>query len=207
MPAELTAAPDLPQLTRRQALFALEVASDPSLTGADAARKAGCRGDTAKVTACRWLKMPQVKAEIQRLQEEILEREGVTRFSVLRELAAIGHSNPKDIDEALSKGGMAALTRRQAAAIKKFTIEEFEDKPAEQKGSTLEAQPQGGALQRGSDAQQPEKPRLKRRISVELLPKTPALELLGKNQNCWGASDPDAAAAANNVQVNVIIDL
>lgn len=187
MPAELTVAPSEPRLTRKQEAFALEIASNPRLTQTECARRVGCPDSSAKVSACRWMKMAPVKAEIERLQNEILEREGVSRFSILREVAAVGHSNVLDFEEALKSGDLSKLTRQQAAAIKKVTIEEFEEKPAE-----------------GTE----QKTTIKRRISLELLPKTPALELLGKNINIWGAGDPDgAAAASNNVQVNVIFDL
>src|ERR1700739_4948373 len=197
MPAELTVTPPEIRLTRKQEAFALEIASNPRLTHTECARRAGCPETSAKVTACRWLKMPVIKAEIERLQNEILEQEGVSRFSILRELAAIVHSNLKEMEEAISKGGLAALSARHGAALKKIKIEEFEETP-EKQGSTLEEQPQGGALQRGGDSQEPARPKLRRRIELELLPKTPALELLGKNMNLWGAGvDADTPPGMN----------
>lgn len=209
MPAELTAGPELKPLTGRRQRFAAEYVID--FRGADAARRAGCAGNSAKVAACRWLKEPAVAAEIERLKTERLEELGVTRFSILRTAAAIAHANVLDYAEVLKTGDLSSLTREQGKAIKKLVIEEYEDKPEKPAAPvTMEAQPQGGALQRGSepDPDKENKPRLKRRIRLELLPSTPALDLLGRHMNLWDPLDPDApGAGGTNVQVNVIFDL
>jgi Terminase small subunit len=205
MPAELTAGIELRPLTPKRLRFAAEYVID--LNGAAAARRAGVADSSAKVTACRWLKEPAVAAEVERLRAEQLEQAGVTAYNVLMETSAIAHANVLDYLPALGleDSDLAKLTRRQAAAIREIEIEEFDVRPEALK-TTLEPQPQGGALQRGSEPDEP-KLKLKRRIKLKLAPKTPALELLGKNKSLWAPGGDDEGKGSNNVQVNVIFDL
>lgn len=205
MPAELTAGPELKPLKGRRQRFAAEYVID--FRGADAARRAGCAGNSAKVAACRWLKEPAVAAEIERLKTEQFEQIGINHHRVLSETAAIAHANVLDYLPALGlqDSDLSKLTRHQAAAIREVEIEEYDLTPEPPK-TTLEAQPQGGELQRGSAAETP-KPKLKRRIKLKLTPKTPALELLGKHLNLWDGSDkiPTGGNQYIGNQLNVTI--
>jgi hypothetical protein len=98
--------------------------------------------------------------------------------------------------EAMKTGDITKLTRDQAAAIKKLTIEEFEPAADESKAEASNEAPKAK-----------KKAKMKRRLTLELLPKTPAVDLLGKHLNLWGTSDAEAGTGATNVQVNVIFDL
>lgn len=200
MSQELTAAPIIKPLTPRKARFCAEYVID--FKGQAAAIRAGAPPRSASVRACEWLKEPAVQAEIERLQADILHRIGVTSFGILRETAAIAHSNVLDYLPALGlqNSGLEKLTREQGAAIKEVEIEEFEDAPLPEPSKEPKT-----AVEQAAAVIDPPKPKLKRRIILKLAPKTPALDLLGRHAKCWGNKDESDGPTFINNQVNVTI--
>ena len=137
-------------------------------------------GAGARVTACRWMKLPEVKAEIERLKEEQLAEQGVQRFKVLSEVAALAHSNMDDYVSYTSQGDpyfdLAKVPRSKMAAVSELQIEEVKEGRGEDKREII-------------------------RTRIKLHPKATALEMLMKNLNLLGDS---GGSGDTNVQVNVI---
>lgn len=83
---------------------------------------AGYNSKYPDVDACKLLKKPNVKAEVERRKAEILEQEKVTTEKVLAELRNVALVNPLDFFTWDENGNVkfkssSKLTRKQAAAI------------------------------------------------------------------------------------------
>lgn len=171
-----------------------------------AAIRAGVPMKGARVWACKRMKEPHIRAEIDRLQADALHELGVSAFSILRETAAVAHSNVLDYLPALGleDSDLKKLTRKQGAAIREIEIEEFDSAPVQVETPNPA---QSAAVQQAAAILDPAKPKVKRRITLKLAPKTPALDLLGKHANLWGGrdDDPNGVTQIINNQVNVTI--
>ncbi len=78
--------------TGKQARFIAEYLKD--LNGTEAAVRAGYRESSARHTASRLLQKPHIKAEVQRLQAEQLDKAGITAQGVLEQLRRIAYLDP-----------------------------------------------------------------------------------------------------------------
>jgi hypothetical protein len=112
MPAELipTIEAPLQELTPQQQKFCELYAADLKANAAKAARGAGC-GKAAKVTACRWMKLPQITAEIERIKEELLHQAGVNRHAILMETAKLAHGPQKRVGGSVKLRALEILGR------------------------------------------------------------------------------------------------
>ncbi len=82
-------------VTAKQARFIAEYLID--LNGSEAAVRAGYSRGSAQRIASRLLREPHIKAEVQRLQAEQLEKAGITAEGVLEQLRRIAFFDPTSI--------------------------------------------------------------------------------------------------------------
>jgi phage terminase small subunit len=92
-------------LTKRQQLFVQSYCENPNLGQTAAAKAAGC-GKRAAITACEWMRRPEIISEIQRRMQRggniAIRRasNAVTTESVLQDMS--------DLEELIKKSGMGA---------------------------------------------------------------------------------------------------
>ena len=180
---------------------ALAYIADPAKIGPNAYRKVYPKSSkhAAETAFSRLLKNAEFTARVAELGEQAAQGAVMSAQEVLEELSKLGRSNMADFVRAFACGdpvqAIEQLTPKQTAALGEVTVEQFMDGAAQE---LLEPQPHGGALRRAGS-------REVRRIKFKLLPKTPALELLGKHHKLYtekhevsfaGVADRLAAALA-----------
>ncbi len=111
---------------KRRKLF-IEAYVSNGGNGLQAAIKAGFSPRSAGVTACQLLKEPNIRAEINRRTVEVLaiaqEKTGVTIATVLGELRALVHSDPRRFFDAKGKLlNVNELDADTAAALASFEV-------------------------------------------------------------------------------------
>lgn len=170
-------------LNHRQRLFVAEYAVDPNAT--QAAIRAGYSEKTAYSIGQENLKKPEIATEIEKAQNERLERLGVKADRVLGELALLGFSNMLDYLSVGLEGDpfvdLSNVTRGQAAAVQEVTVEDFRDG-------------------RGDGA------RDVRRIKFKLADKKAPLELLGKHLKLFTEKVEHTGSGGGPIKLIEVVD-
>lgn len=95
------------------------------LNGSQAAIRAGYSKHSSKERASKLLTLPNVIAEVKRLQEAILKRNHISADAVIAELAKIGFHNVQDF---ISKGNevrdLTTIPREHAASVSSIRVTE-----------------------------------------------------------------------------------
>jgi phage terminase small subunit len=122
------------QLTRKQRLFVAEYLVD--LNATQAAARAGYRKRSAYSTGHRALRIPAVRAAIEELQAERLERLAMSADEMLVQLSLMARANVLDY---LRPGDGAPITdlseldRDKTAGLSEVTVEDFSERRGENK--------------------------------------------------------------------------
>jgi phage terminase small subunit len=123
------------QLTRKQRLFVAEYLVD--LNATQAAARAGYRKRSAYSTGHRALRIPAVRAAIEELQAERLERLAMSADEMLVQLSLMARANVLDYLRPGRDGepiaDFSGLDRDRAAALSEITVEDFAEGRGESK--------------------------------------------------------------------------
>ena len=115
------------ELNVRQRRFVAEYLKD--LNGAQAAIRAGYSPASAKHSACRLLKLPDVRAAVQEAMRLRAEQTGITQAQVVRALAAIAFADTADYQDvqgdALALRDSAQIGQEQRRAIQCYKQGKF----------------------------------------------------------------------------------
>jgi hypothetical protein len=117
-------------LTKMKRAFIAAYCNDPKLGQTEAARKAGCK-NRAKITACEWMRDPEVKREIDRqiankfgaVEGEIVGKKELTADTVIQDLNDIA-----DICKTAGAGAWQAATLVKIAELKGRYLKMFTDR-------------------------------------------------------------------------------
>ena len=150
-----------------------------SKNGSDAARKAGFSENGAHVTGIRLLRIPTIKAEIDRRLAADAEKLEITRERVLREMARIAFADMGHYMKVGPDGqpvlDFSGLTAEQTAALQEVTVEEFSDGRSDK--------------------------REVRRVKFKLADKSKNLENLARHLNLFDDDNKGKAGPANMIAI------
>ena len=132
--------------------------------GTRAAIAAGYSATSAHTTAHRLLKNADVRALIEKLESERLERLDITADRILQETAKLAFANMDDFvvrqDDGSAYVDLSEVKRNHMAAVVEITVDEYTEGRGEEKRNV-------------------------RRTRFKLADKRAALEMLGRNHKLW----------------------
>ena len=168
-----------PRFTAKQQRFIEEYLID--YNGTKAARRAGFAPDYAQQQASQMLKMPHIKAEVEKRTKEFAENSFITKERVVSELAKIAFANMYDYMSITNNGDpvvdLSDLDRIEASAIQEFTVDDYVE----------------GRGEEGRDV---------KRVKIKLYDKRAALNDLGKHLGIFNEQQNNAND--NNITINVV---
>jgi hypothetical protein len=95
-------------------------------TAAQASRESGYKGKYPHVVGHKWLQRPKIKAAVDEATERYVADIGVRQVSIIKQMAAIAHSDPRKFEDADGNTiPLHKLDEATAAAIASFEIEEI----------------------------------------------------------------------------------
>ena len=166
------------QADERQKIFAREFAA--TLNATQSAIAAGYTPRSATSTASILLTKPNVKELVIKLLAERHQKLEINALRVLQEIAHSAFSNMADYIRITKDGDayidLSKLTREQSSAIQEITVEDYVEG-------------------RGEDAREVKRTKLK------LVPKTPALEMLGRHLLLFKERDERMAEGGSKIEI------
>jgi phage terminase small subunit len=108
----------MPGLTRKRQAFINALVADPTISGAEAARRAGYAPESADVTASQLLGNPSIRAAVDESRAEAAQQALVSTEAIVKELASIGLRDVEEEpppEEEMEPGPMGGQLKRTRA--------------------------------------------------------------------------------------------